>query len=224
MPLDFYKKQAKPNATHAPCGLALLSLTFALLITACSTVPSGKSSQAERVSLYEAKSGALAKSERWSLRGRLAVNDGKEGGSGHLNWQKHGQTSSMNFRGALGRGAWQLNADENGAVLEWADGEVHHADTVDELIEQRLGWTIPVSALAWWVRGLTAPGDWDLRQLDKHGNLEKLSQLGWIIEYGRYRDAGSVSMPTKLTARRQSHTVKFAIQDWDLGAGKGTDE
>jgi outer membrane lipoprotein LolB len=202
----------------------ILSLTFALLITACSTVPTGEIDQAERVLLYEAKSGALAEAERWALKGRLAVNDGEEGGSGHLNWQKHGQISSMNFHGALGRGAWQLNSDENGAVLEWVDGEVHRADTVGELIEQRLGWTFPVNALAWWVRGLAAPGDWDLRQLDEHGNLEKLSQQGWNIEYGRYRDAGSISMPMKLTARRQSYTVKFAIQDWDLEAGTGRDE
>jgi len=194
------------------------------MITACSTVPTGKIDQAERVLLYEAKSGALAEAERWALKGRLAVNDGEDGGSGHLNWQTHGQTSSMNFHGALGRGAWQLNSDENGAVLEWTDGEVYRADTVGELIEQRLGWTFPVNALAWWVRGLTAPGDWNLRQLDEHGNLEKLSQLGWNIEYGRYRDAGSISMPVKLTARRLSYTVKFAIQDWDLEAGTGRDE
>lgn len=204
--------------------LSSLSLTFALLITACSTVPTGEIDQAERILLYEAKSGALAEAERWAFKGRLAVNDGEDGGSGHINWQKHRQTTSMNFHGALGRGAWQLNSDENGAVLEWVDGEVHRADTVGELIEQRLGWTFPVDALAWWVRGLAAPGDWDLRQLDEHGNLEKLSQQGWNIEYGRYRDAGSISMPMKLTARRQSYTVKFAIQDWDLEAGTGRDE
>jgi outer membrane lipoprotein LolB len=203
---------------------SLFLLIFALLITACSSVPTADIDQAERVLLYEARSGALAGAERWALKGRLAVNDGEDGGSGHLNWQKHGQTSSLNFHGALGRGAWQLNADENGAVLKWADGEVHRADSVGELVEQQLGWTIPVNALAWWVRGLTAPGDWDLRQLDEHGNLEKLSQLGWNIEYSRYRDAGSVSMPVKLTARRQSYTVKVAIQDWDLEAGPGRDD
>lgn len=197
----------------------LLSLAFALLITACSTVPTAEIGQAERVLLYAAKSGALAETGRWALKGRLAVNDGEEGGSGHLSWQKHGPISSMNFHGALGRGAWQLNANENGAVLEWADGEVQRADTVGELIEQQLGWTIPVNALAWWVRGLAAPGNWDRQQLDEHGNLEKLSQLGWNIEYGRYRQVGNVSMPVKLTARRQSYTVKFAIQNWNLEAG-----
>lgn len=207
-----------------PAGLALLNLTFVLSMTACSTVPTGEVDQAERVLLYAAKSDALAAADRWALRGRLAVNDGEEGGSGHLSWHTHGQTSSIKFHGALGRGAWQLHADENGAVLEWADGEVHRADSVSELIERRLGWAIPVNALAWWVRGLAVPGDWDLRQLDQHGNIKKLSQLGWDIEYGRYRRTASVSMPMKLTARRQSYTVKFAIQDWDLEAGPGRDE
>lgn len=201
-----------------------MNLTFVLSMTACSTVPTGEVDQAERVLLYAAKSDALAAADRWALRGRLAVNDGEEGGSGHLSWHTHGQTSSIKFHGALGRGAWQLHADENGAVLEWADGEVHRADSVSELIERRLGWAVPVNALAWWVRGLAVPGDWDLRQLDQYGNIEKLSQLGWDIEYGRYRRTASVSMPMKLTARRQSYTVKFAIQDWDLEAGPGRDE
>lgn len=218
MILRLFNNQAKPGETRAVCGLALFSLIFVLLSTACSIVPTGEIDQSERILLYEARSGALAEVKRWALKGRLAVNDGEDGGSGHLSWRQHGQASSMSFHGALGRGAWQLNVDENGAVLEWADGEVHRADKVGELIQQRLGWTIPVKALAWWVRGLAAPGDWDLRQLDEHGNLEKLSQLGWNIEYGRYRDAGGVSMPVKLTAHRQSYTVKIAIQDWDLEA------
>ncbi len=200
--------------------VAVISLNFALLISACSVVPTGEIDQASRVLLYQAKSGALAEAQQWALTGRLAVNDGNDGGSGHLNWQQHGQTSRMSFHGALGRGAWQLYADENGAVLEWADGKVHRADNVGELIEQRLGWMIPVNALVWWVRGLTAPGEWELRQLDEQGNLEKLNQLGWNIEYGKYRDAGSAFMPMKLTARRQSYTVKFAIQDWDLVASR----
>ena len=204
--------------------LLSFSLAFTLLIAACSTIPTGETSQAERILLYEAKSGVLAEAQQWALKGRLAINDGENGGSGHLGWQKNGQTSSMNFHGALGRGAWQLKADDNGAVLEWADGKIYRADTVDELLEQRLDWTIPVNALAWWVRGLVAPGKWDLRQLDGHGNIEQLNQLGWSIEYGRYRDAGSVSMPMKLTARRQSYTVRFAIQNWDLEAETGRDE
>lgn len=178
----------------------------------------------ERILLYQAKSGALGSINWWVLKGRLAVNDGKDGGSGHLNWQKQGQSNYLKFHGALGRGAWQLIADEQGAVLEWANGESYRAASASDLLEEQLGWTIPVPALLWWVRGLAAPGAWSFRQLDEQGNLEQLNQLGWKIEYGRYTEAGSVLMPRSLTARRQSYTVKFAIQDWDLTVGKSSND
>ena len=187
-------------------------------------MPITEPDQGQRVELYEIKSGELQNVQEWALKGRLAINDGKDGGSGHLNWQKSDRFSRMSFHGALGRGAWQLTEDENGAVLEWADGELNRAETVAELVDQQLGWTIPVNSLAWWVRGLAAPGDWDLRQLDMNGNLETLSQSGWTIEFGRYRDLGQVSMPLKLTARQQSYTVKIAIKSWDLKIETGNGE
>ncbi len=204
--------------------ILIWSLITALLTTACSSVPTATPDQTEREYLYGIKSAELKKAQWWALKGRLAVNDGKDGGSGHLNWLKRDQYSSMSFHGAFGRGAWKLNEDENGAVLEWSDGRVKRAESVAELVERQLGWKIPVNALAWWVRGLTAPGEWDLRQLDSHGNLKKLSQQGWDIEYGRYRDLGNVSMPVKVTARRQSYKVKFAIQFWDLNARVDQDD
>jgi len=195
-----------------------------MLFPGCSAVPSKGVGYPERVALYEKKSGELEATNWWALKGRLAVHDGEEGGSGHLDWQKSDQASSMSFYGALGRGAWQLNADENSAVLEMADGEVHRAKTSSELFEQRIGWNIPFTALAWWVRGISAPGNWEMRELDEHGNLLKLSQKGWEIEYGRYRDSGGLSMPTKLTARRPPYTVKLVVQHWNLQAETGPDE
>ena len=195
-----------------------------MLFPGCSTVPSKGVGYPERVALYEKKSGELEATDRWTLKGRLAVHDGEEGGSGHLDWQKSGRAISMGFYGALGRGAWQLNADENSAVLEMADGEVYRAKTSSELFEQRIGWKIPVTALAWWVRGISAPGNWEMRELDEHGNLLKLSQKGWEIEYGRYRDSGGLSMPTKLTARRPPYTVKLVVQHWNLQAEANPDE
>ena len=201
-----------------------LSLAIATLIPGCSSVPSKDVGLPERVLLYAEKSGELEARDRWALKGRLAVHDGEEGGSGHLDWQERGRAISMSFHGALGRGAWQLHADENGAVLEMADGEVYRAKTSSELIENGIGWKIPVTALAWWVRGITAPGNWEVRELDEHGNLLKLSQQGWKIEYSRYRESDGVSMPAKLTARRPPYTVKLIVQNWNLQAETGPDE
>ena len=162
--------------------------------------------------------------DQWSLKGRLAVNDGKEGGSGSFIWSNHGESISMDFHGALGRGAWRLDADNGGAVLELADGEVYHAPSLSQLVKSRLGWEMPVDALSWWVRACAAPGEWDRRELDENGRLRGLSQFGWVIEYGNFKEVGGVYMPLKLTARRDSHTVKLAMRSWSLRLDKEQNE
>jgi len=194
----------------------MASLAGCLFLAACSSVPEVKPGPAERSVLYESRFKELSGIDQWSLIGRLAVNDGKDGGSGHINWKLHGETSSMDFHGALGRGAWRLDANGDGAVLELADGEVHRAPTLGQLVEQKLGWEFPVEALAWWVRACTAPGGWERRDIDEFGRLRGLSQFGWEIEYGNYRDVEGVFMPLKLTARRDSYSVKLAIRNWFL--------
>lgn len=195
-----------------------------LFLAACSSIPETKTDQSARLALYESRYNELLSLDQWVLDGRLAVNDGQDGGSGHINWQRHGETSHMNFHGALGRGAWRLDADRDGAILELADGEIYRAPSLSQLVEQKIGWEVPVDALSWWVRGFAAPGDWDLREFDEHGRLMSLSQFGWVIEYGSYADAAGIFMPRKLTARRDSYTVKFAVREWSLGADADRDD
>ena len=122
----------------------------------------------------------------------------------------------MDFHGALGRGAWRLVADAEGAELELADGTVHHADSIDKLVRLQLGWEIPVDSLSWWVRGLVAPGDYEDRMIDDKGNLSELIQGGWTIEYGKYDTVEGISLPRKLTAHQADWKLKLAIRDWQL--------
>jgi outer membrane lipoprotein LolB len=200
-----------------------------LLLAGCSGVPvsgvpgSGVE-QAEWAGLHESRCDDLQGVDQWKLEGRIAINDGRDGGSGRFNWQTVGEDSSMEFHGALGRGAWRLQTEEGGAVLELANGEVRRAASVGLLVEQALGWEIPVDALAWWVRGCAAPGDRDRRRLDEHGWLTGLSQFGWEIEYEKYADVNGVFMPLKLKASQDTHMVKLAVRDWLLGRDPGRSE
>ena len=174
--------------------------------------------------LYQSRLDSVLGFEAWTLAGRLAVNDGQDGGSGNLIWHRLGDASSMEFHGALGRGAWRLEADSDGAILELADGEVHRASSVNALLKQRLGWEVPVEALSWWVRGLAEPGEWESRELDENGKLLRLTQFGWLIEFGGYFDVDGIIMPQKMTARQGAHTVKLAVRKWNLSVDAAHDE
>lgn len=198
----------------------------AIVLVACSAVPPLDSEQRIRAPLYEQRVARLSGVDAWALEGRLAVSDDADGGSGQLNWRQDGGGSRMDFHGALGRGAWRLLADESGAELEFADGTLHRARSIDSLVRRQVGWAVPVEALAWWVRGLAAPGRVQRRLLDEEGRLSELLQDGWDIEFARYGPVsglgGGLTMPMRMTARQADRTVKLAIRRWELPGADGT--
>lgn len=198
--------------------LTLLLLFAAALAQApgCGSVRPLDTEQAARLPLYEERAARLGQRESWSLEGRLAVSDNSDGGSGFLSWQQHPGSSRMDFHGALGRGAWRLLADTNGAELEFADGRRYRAKGIDELVRAQVGWQVPVEALSWWVRGLAAPGKLQQRILDEQGRLSLLQQGGWHIEFGRYGMTDGEAMPARMIARQQDRSVKLAIRKWEL--------
>jgi outer membrane lipoprotein LolB len=190
----------------------------ASLLAACASLPPEGEEQAQREPLYLQRAALLQQVEAWALEGRLAVSDDRDGGSGSFQWQNGAGDSRMAFHGALGRGAWRLEADERGAELVFADGTTHRAATVDALVREQLGWRVPIEALDWWVRGLAAPGAVQQRSLDPQGRLSDLQQDGWLIEYGRYGSVGDVTMPFRMTARQEGRTVKIAVKKWRLSS------
>jgi len=198
--------------TSAPLAAALA----AWVLSACGTVQPLDTGQAAREPLYEQRLARLAPLDAWTLEGRLAVSDDQDGGSGFLNWQQIRGESQLNFHGALGRGAWRLQTDAAGAQLEFADGRIFRADSIDALVRGQIGWNVPVDKLSWWVRGLAAPGKPGQRVLDEEGRLSLLNQHGWTIEYGRYAAVDGEAMPSKMTARQADRTVKLAVRKWDL--------
>ena len=191
-------------------------LLAVVLLPACSTTGPAKVEEKERGRLYQAKSDQLAVFSAWALEGRLAISNEAEGGSGQFRWETNDQSIQMDFHGALGRGAWKLKADRQGAELSLADGTIHHADTIDQLVRQQLEWEIPVESLAWWVRGLATPRRVQRRDIDGEGNVSKLLQDDWTIEYSKYRAYEGINLPVKLTAYRGKWKVKLAIRSWNL--------
>jgi outer membrane lipoprotein LolB len=191
---------------------------MATLLTACATRPPAGTGQVERESLYLQRLARLENVDAWALDGRLAISDEKDGGSGSFKWQRDATSSRMDFHGALGRGAWRLRADANGAELDFADGTTYVGESVEMLVHEQVGWAVPVEPLRWWVRGLVAPGAVQQRTLDPDGTLSTLQQDGWAIEYGRYADVGDVAMPVRMTARQADRTVKIAVRKWRLSS------
>lgn len=188
------------------------------MLNACAT-PSVKVSSPAAEQAYQQRFANLTSLSEWTLSGRLAASNGKDGGSGSLTWHQQGSSTHMSFRGALGKGAWELEAIPGQAYLRFADGREYSAPGISQLVTAHMQAKIPVDALSWWVRGMAHPDDWAERQLDDEGRVTELKQLGWDVSFSHYKLEDQLWLPGKLVARNGDHSVKLAISDWTMVRG-----
>jgi outer membrane lipoprotein LolB len=171
---------------------------------------------------YQARTGKLTEITQWGLAGKISLDDGDQGGSGKLQWDVSPGFSEMGFRGAMGRGAWQLQMGPEGALLRMADGTEQTAADVSDLIREHIGWPVPLNALQWWARGLAAPGVTESEQFGPEGLLTSLEQFGWNVDFSRYDSIGDIDLPVRLKATRDNYRVKLAVSRWRMDVSDDT--
>ena len=189
-----------------------------LVLNACSPL-SVKEPDADGIPIYAQRADQITAIHEWGFSGKISLDDGDQGGSGRLSWDVLSANSELDFHGAMGRGAWHLSIGPDGAVLKEANGNEQTSASVNDLISDRIGWPLPLDALQWWVRGLSAPGQVDSEQIDQSGLLTHLKQFGWSIEISRYKSFGAIDMPVRFAARRDNFRVKLAIGRWQMPGG-----
>ena len=147
------------------------------------------------------------------VAGRLAVSDGRDGGSAGFVWSQRGDRFEFELRQPVSQKTWRLSGDRRGAVLEGGDGGPRRAGSAEELLREVLGWHVPVAALRDWVRGLAHAGVPMLDiERDSDGRLRRFQQDGWQVEYTAWRDGGV--WPERIRARQPPYSLRLNIQDW----------
>jgi outer membrane lipoprotein LolB len=198
---------------------SLCLFTLLLLLNACTGV-SVKESDSGNKEAYRNRAEKLAAISEWGFVGKISLDDGEQGGSGKLRWDVQADHSELDFYGALGRGAWNLTIDPDRAVLREANGTEQTAADVNEVVQDRMGWRLPVDALQWWVRGLAAPGVIEDERFDSEGLLISLHQFGWSVDFSRYDSRDVLALPIRLNATRDNYRVKLAISRWHTGVNR----
>lgn len=150
----------------------------------------------------------------FEISGRIAVRYRDEAASGNLAW-KHGPGSDeMQINTPLGSSVARIVRTGGTVGLTTSDGQTHHATDAEELTGQVLGFRVPLTGLAEWVRGRPLRGMPAATERDAQGRLAALEQNGWRIEYQAFRADG---LPTQLRLNYPGIELRVAIHDWQLG-------
>jgi outer membrane lipoprotein LolB len=167
----------------------IIIIAAMLLLSACVTPavkpPPPTADQAViQESKLVAREDAVSLHPVWSLTGRVALKNGKSGGSGRIEWKQNGSTSQITLSAPVTRQSWILTLDETGARIDGLDGGPRTGTDAAQLLRETTGWEIPVDALADWARGLrTQPVQAAQMQTDAEGHLLHLEQNGWAIDF-----------------------------------------
>lgn len=151
----------------------------------------------------------------FDLVGRVAVAfDGRHFSSG-LRWQHAPDRDEVWLNTPTGQAVAHILADEEGATLTGADRQAYRAADVEALTRQALGWELPLTRLAWWVRGEAIPGSPATEPVrDQQGRLVRFVQDGWSITLAHAGPEEPGVRPRRIELARGGHQIRLVIDDW----------
>ena len=157
----------------------------------------------------------LYRFQRWSIHGHLAVQAGDEGWSATLYWDQDNQNYMLRFVAPLGQGTYHLSSDEGKVMLLTPDNKVYRATDAAHLLQDNLGWSVPLQGLKYWVKGVPEPGiTTDNLLLDDQGRMTDLQQSGWRISILSYGEFSGMELPSRLFMQNDRFKLRLAVLDW----------
>lgn len=149
----------------------------------------------------------------WQLGGRIAIRTEDEGWQASIDWEQRGQDYAIQLVGPLGQGSLHLQGD--GRFVTLSDGEATMVDEdAEALLYREMGWRVPVSALRYWALGLPAPGAAE-PELNPQGQLGRLRQAGWSIEFRDYVRRDELTLPGRLFISNHRAQIRLVVDRWE---------
>lgn len=191
--------------------LVLIIIAFA----GCATTPPVDIPQ--RLASWDSHRVKLSRLTTWQASGRISVRMEKQAWSATLQWHQQRQEYFLRLIAPLGQGTYEITGNDDAVFLRTAKNEVLRANDPENLMEGAFGWSVPLTGLIYWIRGMPQPGiKTDVFLLDEQGRLTDLSQSGWRVIYSSYNNTGGVDLPGKISLQNDKLKVRLIIKHWKI--------
>jgi len=192
-------------------------MSAALLLAACSSLHGIAPAGAEDEASWQRHHMELAALGDWNFSGRVGFADGKDSGSGSLDWAQKAGVTTLDFHAPLGAGAVHMEGDASALHVTTSRGDDFVTTDPEDDLGARLHQPMPVLSLRYWMLGIPDPSV-EFTKSSAGGELKSLDQRGWHVEYQEYAQVQGQLLPVKLSLERDAVHIKVAVSDWSLPA------
>jgi outer membrane lipoprotein LolB len=156
----------------------------------------------------------LNKIQQWSLRAALNIKYDHSSDIAYCNWEQDHDNYSISLSTPLNLVHFYIEGDKNKVTLTKSLREKYTASSPEKLLKQQLGWTLPITNLTYWIKGLPAPELSYHSERDSYNHLSQLKQQGWIINYSDYAASNNIDLPTRIIMQNKKIEIKVVIKNW----------
>jgi outer membrane lipoprotein LolB len=201
---------SEPLMARLPQTLLWLGACLVIALSGCQSTPHKAIGGAQQEKL-------LYRVSHWEAEGKIAIQLANDRQSASFKWTQDKADYTIHLFGPFGQGTTWLRRTSRGVTLENAKTGIHNAASAEDLMEEVLGWRVPVANLQFWLRGLPAkkPRPANLER-DPAGLLAHLHQQDWQVAYSRYQHFNGWWLPTRILAERDDLRLTIIIKRWQL--------
>jgi len=201
-------------------GLRALLLAGTCALSACSTAPTRPQPAPNAPISWVERRDALSQWTRFEAAGRLS--SAELGVRADFRWtQIDADHFELRLFGPFGAGAIQMRGSAAGVEVSSKEGTQFTPDP-EAWLQQRMGWSLPVHALRYWILGLPLPSDTAQLQFDASGRVLQLDQDGWTLVYADYQNSGlpaaDFDLPRRFDASNDRVRLRMLVDSWSREA------
>lgn len=194
--------------------LALLSGCLLFCLAGCSTFQTLPKSYHKLT--WSERSKQLNSIKEWSLEGSFSIQYAKNTNIASYQWQQRQDAYKISISSPLNLAHFDLYGNHKQVTLQESTYKFYTAKNPEKLLQQQIGWSLPISNLVFWIRGIPAPHSAYKLKLDQYRHLLSLKQQGWIIRYLDFTTLGDIDLPNKITLENPQFKIKITIKNWQI--------
>ncbi|MCM2970969.1 lipoprotein insertase outer membrane protein LolB [Larsenimonas suaedae] len=196
----------------------LMVIAAFALIAGCATQAPGPNGT-RHIGDWKSQQTQIEALDAWTLMGKVALSAPDTHQSANLDWTQAGTHYRMLLTGPFGAGRTTLDGEPGNVSLSNSEG-TFSAPSPEALMQSRLGWSLPVSALDHWVKAEPAPHSDSNIERDELGFPKTLEQDGWTITYSKWTNVDSLWLPGRISMIQGELRVVMIVTKWQPEAGK----
>lgn len=144
--------------------------------------------------------------QSYNIDGRFSIIAQDKNYYGNFTWAHENDFDKLALNSPLGNSVAVISVESGIATLQTKDG-AYTGSNLDGLLKERMGFTLPLAYLHYWVQGIPLP-DYPVENKLTSG----FQQFGWNIEYLEWADSNH---PSLVQVSKTGLKIKLLISNWN---------